>query len=292
MRRDDYLLIWLLPAVISLSIFSAINVWAEGVNFRTELTYINSHQENTNKSTGEKIKSDFYSFDQLYNLDLSKTLYPYLTFAAGTFFEQDYSTGKTAGTKAKTEERVLIPFVQLNLNNPLYQGGIQYRRTERSEQTTDVPNIETFRDEINTSFGWQPAELPSLNLRYNYFHTYDHPETQDDIQKLLYLETAYTAWEALNFDYIYTRTDTHDRLTNFDTLNQNHFGRVQYANDFFEGLLSLNTSYKINYNTVEFSSSGSSELPLQRTQGLSSFDDTPQNGPALAVNDHTSSTFS
>ena len=285
MRRDDYLFIWLLPAVVSLSIFSAVSVWAEGVNFRTELTYTNSDIENTNKSTGEKTKSNFYSFDQLYNFNLSKTIYPYLTFSAGTFFELDNSTTKTSGTKTDTEERLLIPFVQLNLNNPLYQAGIQYRRTQSNTQTADAPNLENVRDEINTTFGWLPSELPSLNLRYSYFHTYNHPKTLDENQKLLYLKSEYTAWEDLNFSYSYTRTDTDDRVTNFTTLEQNHFGRVEYANDFWDRLLSLNTSYRIEYNSQKISSGSSSELALQRTQGLFSLDNTPQDGPALAVND-------
>ena len=284
MRPDDYLFIWLLPAVISLSIFSAINVWAEGVNFRTELSYANSNVENTNKITGEKTKSNFDSFDQIYNVDLSKTIYPYLTFAAGTFAEFFNSTSKTAGTKTDLEERLLIPFVQLNLNNPLYQAGIQYRRTQRNEQTPVGPNVETVRDEIVTTFGWQPSELPSLDLRYSHFHSYDHPKTLDEIQKLFYLETEYTAWEDLSFNYSYTRSDIDNRLRNFTTLEQNHFGRVAYANDFLDRLLTLNTSYRIEYNTQKLSSGASSEVALQRVQGLFSFDNTPQDGPALQPN--------
>jgi len=284
MRRDDSLFIWLLPAVISLSISSAINVCAEGVNFRTELTYTSSDVDNTNKTTGEKTKSNFYSFDQIYNFDLSKTIYPYLTFAAGTLFELDNQTSKTAGTKIDTEERLLIPFVQLNLNNPLYRAGIQYRRTQRNNQTPNGPNTENVRDEINTSLGWLPSELPSLDLRYSYFHTYNDPKTQDEIQRLLYLASEYTAWENLSFDYSYNRRDTDDRLTNFSTLDQTHFGRVEYSNDFLDRLLSLNTSYRIEYNTLEFSSGGSSEVARQRSQGLFSLDNTPQDGPALQPN--------
>jgi len=284
MRRDDYLFIWLLPAVISLSILSATNVCAEGINFRTELTYTNSDTKNTNKITGEKTKTESSSFNQKYNVDLSKTIYPYLTFAAGTFFESDDRTSKTAGTKTETEERLLIPFVQLNLNNPLYQAGIQFRRTQRNIQTEVGPNTEDVRDEITTSFGWRPSELPSLNLRYSYFHTYDDPETEDEIRKQLFLASEYRAWEDLRFDYSYSRNDTDDRLANFSTLDQTHFGRVEYANDFWDGLLSLGTSYRIEYNTLELSSVGSSEVALQRSQGLFSLDNTPQDGPALQPN--------
>jgi len=284
MRRGDYLFIWLLPVVIFLSIFSAINVCAEGVNFRTELTYTNSDIENTNKSTGQKIKSNFYSFDQVYNFDVSKTIYPYLTFAAGTFFELLNSTSKTAGTKTDTEERLLVPFVQLNLNNPLYQAGIQYRRTQRNSQPPAGPNTENVREEINTSFGWLPSELPSLNLRYSHVHSYNDPKTQDEIQKLLYLASEYTAWEDLRFDYSYNRNETEDRLTDFTTLDQTHFGRVEYSNDFLDRLLSLNTSYRIEYNSLEFTTGGSSDVALQRSQGLFSLDNTPQDGPALPPN--------
>jgi hypothetical protein len=284
MRRDYYLVIWLLPVVITLSIFSAANVCAEGVNFRAELQYTNSEIKSTNKTTGEKTRSDAYSFDQIYNFDLSKTIYPYLTFAAGTYFELDNSTTKTAGTKTKTEERLLIPFVQLNLNNPLYQAGIQYRRTQRNEQTPNVPNIERVRDEINTSFSWLPSELPNLSLRYNHFHTYDHPKTEDTINKLFYLESEYTAWEDLRFNYSYSRNESDQRLNDFNTLEQAHFGKVEYSNDFLDRRLMLNTAYRIDYSTMKFSGEGSREVALQRTEGLFRLDNTPQDGPALEPN--------
>ena len=83
-----------------------------------------------NKTTGEKIDSESYLIRQRYNLDLSKTIYPYLTFDTGTIFELNEATSKTEGTKTEIEETRLQPFLQLSLNNPIYQASLEYRRTE------------------------------------------------------------------------------------------------------------------------------------------------------------------
>ena len=134
MRWVVFLFIWLLPVILFFNGLLASNACADGINFSSELTYENSDSKTTIKTTGEKIDSDSYRFDQRYNLDLSKTIYPYLTFATGTTFEWDNATSKTEGTKIETEERVLQPFVELRLNNPIYQASLEYRRTVRLPQ--------------------------------------------------------------------------------------------------------------------------------------------------------------
>ncbi len=287
MRWVVFLFIWLLPVILFFNGLLASNACADGINFSSELTYENSDSKTTIKTTGEKIDSDSYRFDQRYNLDLSKTIYPYLTFATGTTFEWDNATSKTEGTKIETEERVLQPFVELRLNNPIYQASLEYRRTEVNEDTTDLPNTETIRNEYDAVLGWRPAELPQVFLRYSYTDTHDDPETVDLIDKLLTLEADYTVWKELRLSYLYTRTDTDNQITSLETLQQTHFGRAEYSHNFLDERLSLNSIYSMRYNTLEFSGAGvgtGAEIPLQRSQGLFSLDNTPQDGPALAVN--------
>ncbi len=286
MRRADFLLTWLFPTIFFLSALLPTYACADGINFRSEFTYTNSEATSTNKTTGEKIDSESYLFKQRYNFDASKTIYPQLTFSAGTLFELNESTTKTEGTKSKFEERRLVPFVQLRLSNPIYQAGIEYRRSQRKELFTDTPDIETARDEFSSSLGWDPAGLPTLGLRYSYSHTYDDPDTIDQIQRSLILRTDYTLWEALQLNYVYTRSDTEDRLRNSDTLDQTHLGRIEYSDGFLEQKLLLNTSYKIRYNTFESSRAAGegADVAVQRSQGLFSLDNTPEDGPALQVN--------
>ena len=256
---------------------------AEGIDFFSQLTYTWSDSKITDKTTGEKSDSESYRFDQRYNLNLTKTVYPYLTFNAGTFYEVD--TNKSLTDNFKTEEVTLQPVLGLTLNNPLYQAGIQYTGTRRSEDTTNLQKINLNRDEVTSSLAWSPADLPRFNLLYNWTHTYDHPETVDVVDKLFTLNSNYTAWEELRLVYIYTRLDTDNRVGGFDTLNQTHFGSATYGHNFFDDRLSMNTSYRIRYNTLEFPGAETVQSPLQRFQGLSADStDLPADGPVLLSN--------
>lgn len=277
---------WLLAVILSFLILLARNTGAEGIYLNGEITYQDVDAKTTNKTTGESSKTDSYIIRQRYNVDLSKTIYPYLRFETGTIFESSETTSKSEGTKTEFDERLLQPFVQLSLNNPIYQASLEYQRTELFNHTTNSPNTEDIRDEYNAIWGWKPADLPEVTFRYTYDHIYDNLDTVDRIEKLFTVEAKYTAWRELNLRYFYTRTDTENRLTNFDTLEQLHSGRADYSNNFWDGRFFLSSNYRITYSTTDFSggSSSSAQIPLFRSQGLFSLDNTPQDGPALSVN--------
>jgi len=262
----------------------ARKVCADDINLNGEITYQNIDSETRNKITGQKFDTETSTLLQQYNLNLSKTIYPYLTFETGTRFELNESTTKGAGSRFETEERVLKPFVQLRLNNPIYQASLQYTRTEIHEETTNIPNTDDFRDEYDAVLGWKPVELPEVVLRYNYTHSYDDPETVDLVDKLLTVESNYTVWRELKLNYSYTREDTENRLTSFDTLQQQHFGRAEYSHNFWDGRLFFGNSYRINYSIFEFSGAPSAQAPLLRFQGLSSLDNSPEDGQLNVVN--------
>ncbi len=284
MRRVVFLFIRVLPTVILLSLLLPWRAVADDINFRSELTFSSSESTNKIKTTGETIKTEFDRFDQLYNLDISKTIYPYLTFDIGTNYEWNSSTSKTEGIKSEREERILRPVVGLRLDNPVYQAGMEYRRTEIQEDTTDLPDTEIIRDELDTRLAWNPLDLPRLNLSYLQTHIRDDPKTIDTINKLLNFQANYTAWQKLLLDYFYTRTETDNQIENFETLDQTHLGKIGYSDSFLDGRLSFITNYKIQYNTLEFPGAQTVESPLLRFDGLFSLDNTPEDGPALAVN--------
>ena len=282
MHRAVFWFSWIPPVILLTSAILPSSARAEGIGFNSQLTYSRSDSKTTDRDTGEKSNSKSYRFDQRYNLDLTKTIYPYLSFRAGTFYE--VNTSKSLSDNFKTEETTLQPVVGLTLNNPLYQAGLQYTGTRRTEKTTNLQKIELFRDDIISSLVWSPADLPLVDLRYNWTHTYDHPKNVDVIDKLLTLKSSYTAWEELHLDYIYTRLDTDDRMGGFDTLNQTHFGNVNYSDNFLDDRLLMTTTYAIRYNTLEFPGAETVQLPLQPSEGLSAVNtDSPTDGPALTT---------
>ena len=257
---------------------------ADSINFNSQLRYLNSSGETTLEASGEKISNDFYRFDQRYNLDLTKSIYSYLTFETGAFYELDQATSETDGNKTDFEVTTLRPYAELNLNNPIYQAGLTVRKTRRDEEVTDLPDTRADRDEMIAILGMTPAKVfPEWRLTLDRTHTYDDPETVDRVVDLYNLDTHYTPWTTLLLDYVYTRVDTDDRIGGFDTLDQTHFGRVGYSRNFWTNRLALNTEYRIRHQTFEFPASAEVESPLVRNAGLSALDQTPEDGP-LDVN--------
>ncbi len=278
------------PAVCLFSIIvisSALwppNIWAEGINFRSEFTYRDSDTKTTNKVTGEVTESEYSAFRQWYNLDLFRTIYPYLTLRGGSILELNDSMSSSQDTETKTEEQTLRPFAEINLNNPIYKAGIGYRGTQIERDTTGIPTTKDLRDEFSTLFGWRPTDFPEMNVRYTHTHTYDHPETVDTIDKLLTYDARYTAWEELRMSYLYIRNERQELIDPSETLRQTHTGRVDYSHSFFGKRLSMGTGYRIRHDTLEFPTLATLESPVLRSVGLSALDDTPTDGPALDPN--------
>jgi hypothetical protein len=279
--------ICLIAIIFSVQAYLGVNAWADAIDFSTDHQYTNSRGTTKFKLTGEKVDSDYEQLNQLYNLNLSKYFFPYLLFDAGNVYQINSTWSKTGDSKVDTEEKILAPYAELNLVNPIYQAGIAYRKRQIKEEVTDLPNTQADRDEITGTVGMNPPSdlFPDWTLRYSHVHLYDDPETQDQIQKIWTLDSAYTPVSDLLLNYSYARTDTHEKFLDFDTTEQSHLGKAEYSRDFLDDRLAMDTSYTLNYNKFEFSStSANAEVPLLRFAGLSSLSNTPDDGPAMGFN--------
>jgi len=258
---------------------------AEGINFNATYLYTNSNGDTKIKATGEKTSTDFDRLDQRYNLDLSKNIYPYLLFATGSIYEYNKLTTETGNDRTRFREETLRPFAELTLNNPIYQAGVSYRGYRIEENISNLPEKNSDRDEYTATVGMTPAKLyPEWNFTYRHTLTDNNPKTIDEELDVYYFETQYNPITNFLANYSYTRRDTDDKLRNFDTKEQTHFGKIEYSKDFLDQRLFMNTGYNIRYNKLEFPRSATLDSPLVRTAGLSSLDDTPEDGPALTNN--------
>ena len=233
MHRAVFLHISLRAVVLLFNVLVPSHIRADGIRFFGEFQYNSTDSDTEIKDTGEKISSEFTRFDQRYDLDISKTLYPYLLFATGAVY-QHRKTETTAGdVDFDTTEKFLRPFVELNLNNPIYQAGLSYRKTRIEEEITDLPDSRLDRDQYTAILGMTPArEFPEWNFSFIRTLTWDDPETVDRRLDIYNFETLYNPWRSLLLDYSYTRTENEDRLRNFETTDQTHFGRAEYSQDF------------------------------------------------------------
>lgn len=257
---------------------------ADEINFNARLVSTNSSSQTTLKSTNEKINTEFKGFDQRYNLDFTKSLFPYLSFAAGSFYQLNDITATNQDIDTVIKETRLSPYMELNLNNPYYNAGLAYRKTRVEEMTTGLPETRSDRDQYTASMGMRPMGLlPRWNAVFTRSITSDDPETVNQQEDLFNFTTQYALLSDLNIDYSYTRTDTDNRLRDYTTTEQIHFGKISYAHSFLQNRFSVNSAYSINHNTLEFPGNATVDSPLLRSAGLSSLDNTPTDGPALAL---------
>jgi hypothetical protein len=228
----------------------AWDAWAEGVNFNAEFLYNVSDSDTKIKTTGQDISTDSYRFNQRYNLDFSKNLFPYLVFATGAVYEHNKSSSTTGDLDTDFLEKRLRPFVELRLDNPIYSAGLIYRKNRIDEEVSDLPDKRRDRDEFSATAGMTPSkEFPEWNFTFIRTITDDDPETIDQTRDLYNFDTQYEPVRDLLLDYTYTRIDTENRVSGFDVLEQTHFGKMGYTRNFLSDRLYMFTEYRIRYNS-------------------------------------------
>jgi len=242
-------------SVVALVIASApASVMAQGgrINLRADLEYQYAEIERTDNDTREKTNSEFSRFKQKYDVDLQRELFPFLEFRAGGIFEFIDVTNVTDETspqfpqKTSSHESTRWLFAELNLDNPLYTAGAAYRRRKFEFDPRFLPKIEVSREEFSGLFSWRPVGLPLIDLDVESTRTWDEDDTVDrDVDRLV-LKTRYD-YQDISTDYTYTRNDTDEKIEDSGALTQIHNVGAQYANDFFDDRLHLNSAARFNY---------------------------------------------
>lgn len=138
MHRSVFLNICLILVTLLFDALWLSNARADGVRFNSDLLYTKADTSTKLKTTGESIDSDFWRFDQTYNLNVSKRFFPYLNFETGAVYEFNQLSSNTEGNKTDIDEEILRPFVELNLDNPLYNAGVGVRTRRREDRKSVV----------------------------------------------------------------------------------------------------------------------------------------------------------
>jgi len=275
----------LLSILLAVSIcLAADKAGADSLRFRGDWEITTTDSEFTNNATGERIDSSSTRTNQQYNLDFTKNLFPNLTLLGGALYELTNTDTSTDGQDFETDETFLRPFARLDLNTPLYQAGAEYRHTRIDNDFNGDFSTTDKQDSLITFFGYRPVGLPEITVRYNQFHSYNDDDTRDLLEKTWQLESTYNPIDELRLFYFYQRDEDEDRNRDTVSGNQRHTGRIDYSRQFIDNRVSMNTGYQINYNIQELPSTGFADTEISPVAGLFSIDDTPQDGPALAVN--------
>jgi hypothetical protein len=246
---------------------------ADGISISGELEYLDSKEDRKEKSTGEEIDTDLSKFLQLYNIELTKQIFPYVRFRSGVVLERTNTRITADGdlpvddARVKRTDRTRTYFFETNLGNPAYSAGLTYRDTEDKIDGTISPDRRIFRDEYVGFLRWRPERLPSVSLNYRHTDTHDKPRTRDTRNELLNLNSEYY-WENLGLDYTYTRTDVDEKIEGFGQLDQLHDVGTTYSTSLLGGRVSLDAGSELLYRVSDPDGGRKARLPTAPSQGI------------------------
>lgn len=256
--------------------------FADTLDLQAEFNYFTSNLTTT--YAGGSAEAEAASFKQRYNLNLSKNLYPYLTFYSGANFSLEEARSDTEGDTSEFETRTVHPFARFALQNPVFSAGVGYSGNFVNQNVSGVAlDRDNRQDRYDGFVAWNFEKLPSLQINFSQTHAFDNLDTQDTLNKALFASSHYTAFKRIQVDYAYNRFTKDDLLRAVETLDQSHNANVRYADTFFDGRLSVGSAYQVSRNTFEFPGKKSIDAPLLRSAGFSATDNFPADG-ALSVN--------
>ena len=251
------------------------------VNLRSELQGQFFNSTLRNKDTGEETKSQFLGLTQRNNLYVSKTLYPYLSVRGGGIFEFLLSESQSLGATTESSETRLKPFGEITLDNPVYKAGFWYSRTILDERLSGAPDGEATLEEWRAFLGWKPSDVLEVNGRYSQSHAQEDPSGADLLEKRIVADLNYLPLREIQVNYLFTNKWTDDLRQGSSFTEQTHNGRVEFSRAFFGNHVLVNTSYNLQYLSLDLPAEGSQDrlLPVPRVAGLSAIDNTPATGP-------------
>jgi len=278
------------PGEVVDTLLFPVGALAEITRMTADLEYNGTEFKTKYRDTGVKQKTDYAYFKQLYDLQIQKEIFPYLTLRAGGRFD-------VRNTKTKVDEEPTVefdeetsqPFVELNLMNPLYRASGSYRKTRVEEKQGGFdptpPKFQEFTEttkkyteEYVGTFGWRPQDFPALDLFFQRTDFHDDPKTVDARIDVFNLKSVYN-YKEYSFDYAYTRNDTKRGLGGSGGLTQVHDGGIRYAKRLFDDRLALTAGTRLNYSTLEPDRPGSIDRPASSagTEFYLLDDSTPNN---------------
>ena len=264
---------------------------ADGIGGYLELNY-NHARTDTEDETGVNTKTETGSFNQLYNIALNRAFFPNLFLNAGGTFENTDIRSIVDDDLSKFSTTTIRPFIDLTLKNPLFTAGGMYNIREVKTSGTDSDQMTRVNENYSAVFGWKPAELPSIDIRFDTTNLYDKDrDIQDTANDFLSLVSRYVPeygpLKGLEVRYQPTYMKTNDRLDDVVTTIMTHNGRLTFSDTFFNRRVALYTSYNIAHTETEITTSSTTGEILTQLfpfSGLSAIDDTPDEG---ALNENT-----
>lgn len=253
---------------------------AEGISGSVEFNY-STIDTKTEDASGASATSKTDSFLQRYNLNLEKTIYPYLRFRAGGIFEKNISDSITDDIKTDSTLTKINPQVDLTLRNPFYTLGVNYNRRDEKQESSGFSSATNIREIYRAIFGLKPEGLPSFDMQLSRTNTFDKERVfSDSVTDYLSMNLGYRGVKDLGIQYFASYSNFKDRLKNLEVQNISQTGKANYSRRFFDNRVSFNTNLSITRRENKTSSGGTGDVLFQvfPFSSLSAIDDTPIDG--------------
>ncbi|MDH3328090.1 MAG: hypothetical protein OEM01_02545 [Desulfobulbaceae bacterium] len=253
----------LLTAAV-LGIASPVLLHADGLKLVADFKYDYSRNVRTDKASGIFTDGRNSRFSQLYQLDLARLVYPYVKVNLGGYFEKDdtksdLSIAGMTDSSSDFSERVIRPYAEVKLLNPLYTGSLSYRRSDIESSGSFAAPENLLVNSYSAILNWKPVDLPRVNFSYYHRTAQNDPLTFDATSDSLYLKSIYD-YKDFAFRYVYLTQENFDNLTGSGNLNRRHTGDVVFNRgfDYKNNRFNVDAGAVVNYNTAERTGTGSS----------------------------------
>jgi hypothetical protein len=248
----------------------------QGISGSLEYDY-SFFDSKTSDVFGNKTETKSHNHYPRFTLNIDTKIYPNLRLHAGGVAEANISDGEIDDIDAKTTVTRFRPYIDLTLQTPLYTAGMGYVRREEKTKVEDARSVTLVNEEYNGILEWRPDGFPSSKLYLKRTNRFDGREQfRDTKEDFLELISKYT-YKGLNLNYRGTYTHTADDITDLDTKQQLHNGRITYTDAYFDKRVSLQTNYDVTYQQTKTDAKGGGtvQFPLFPFAGLFSIDPTP-----------------
>ena len=256
-------------ALVLSTAWASCTAFAQVFGGSVELNYDHITNRTDSRITGVTEKSTVEAYVQRYNLYYKTQLTPYLRLNLGYLYDQYDTVFQDDDAVSRSMSLRTAPFLDLNLNNPWFNAGAGFRRTEQKQRPGGANLL---NDSYNLNFSLKRREdRPTLNILYSRVYFYDQDRSsQDAVTNFASLSSTY-ALKELNLSYVLSYSDSQDRITGVETNNLSNYERISYAREFFDRI-SFSTNYQASQTTSGVSfpmgATGSVTSPVPPTQGI------------------------
>jgi hypothetical protein len=256
----------LAAALLCAAIFQAGTARGDGFNAFVNYNFVSSDFKSTDP-TGVTSKSSSSGFMQLYNLSVSRTLYPSLIFDGGVIFQHNVAHTDSSGVSSTNSTTQTSPNANLLFTNSFMPSALGYsRREERSSfngNSTPASILESYTARTSLKF----EELPPVDLNYSRFHSYDEHKLQRDLTSdSLLWGTSLQPTRELSLSYQGAWTSSENAITKLTSDSLSNSARAGYSRTFWDNRVMVATNYNLASTSTTVTSAGANGGDLLTNQ--------------------------